>query len=251
MSWNTRTVIIVGASMGIGAALAKRLARDGWTVALVARSIDKLRELADAINRRAGETIAHAYQHDVRDFDATPALFDRIVEDLGGLGMLVYSSGVLPSISPTEYDFAKDREAVEVNLLGMMAWMDEAAALFERVQEGVLVGIGSVAGDRGRKAQPAYHATKGAQAIFLESLRNRLAPLEKVRVVTIKPGPVATPMTAHMGQQLWMISADEAAQRILRASYKSRGEVYVPRRWRYVSLIIRHIPSFVFRKLEI
>jgi short-subunit dehydrogenase len=251
MSWNAQTAIVIGASSGIGAAVARRLAREGWTVALVARREDKLRTLAEAINRRAGATVAHVFRHDVREFDDVPGLFEEIVDKLGGLGLLVYASGAMPEVGPNEYNFAKDREMVEVNLLGMMAWVDEAADLFERVQHGILVGIGSVAGDRGRKGQPGYNTSKGAQAIFLESLRNRLAQHEDVRVITIKPGYVATEMTAHLGQKLWMISADEAAQRIVRAIDKARGEVYVPRRWRFVSLAIRHIPSFLFKKLEI
>jgi short-subunit dehydrogenase len=251
MNWNSQTAIVVGASSGIGAAVARRLAREGWTVALVARREEKLRALAEAINRRANAKVAHVFVHDVRHFDEVPALFDRIVEEIGGMGLLVYASGTMAEVEPNEYNFAKDRQMVEVNLLGMMAWMNQAADLVERVQHGILVGIGSVAGDRGRKGQPGYNTSKGAQAIYLESLRNRLAQHDDVRVITIKPGYVATEMTAHLGPKLWMISADEAAQRIVRAIDRSRGEVYVPRRWRFVSLALRHIPSFIFKKLEI
>lgn len=246
-----RCAIIVGASSGIGEAVARRLARRGWRLALVARNEEKLRQLADAINSGAGEARAFVFAHDVTDFDAAPEVFEQAVEALGGLELLLYSSGVMPEVAEDEYNFAKDRQMVEVNLLGMMAWLNPAAELFSRLGRGTIAGIGSVAGDRGRRDRPGYNTSKGAQAIFLESLRNRLAP-HGVRVLTIKPGPVATPMTEGLGNMPMMISVNEASRQIVRALHgTARTEVYVPARWRYVMLIIRHIPSFLFRKLGI
>lgn len=250
LTWDTRTAIVIGASSGIGAALVKRLARAGWTVAAVARRGEMLRALAAKENQRAQEERVLVYEHDVRDFDAVPALFERIVGELGGVQMVVYAAGTMPEVAADEYDFAKDRAMVEVNLLGMMAWLNPAAELFERLHGGIIVGIGSIAGDRGRRGQPGYNTSKGAQAIFLESLRNRLWS-SGVRVVTIKPGYVATAMTKSVKNPLWIISADEAARRILLAAATANAEVYVPRRWRLVALIIRHIPSVIFRRLEI
>jgi NAD(P)-dependent dehydrogenase (short-subunit alcohol dehydrogenase family) len=240
--------LVVGASSGIGAAVAERLAREGFRVALVARREDELRKVADAINRRAGQERAWVFAHDVTHYEEVPALFERIVEVLGGLSVVVYAAGVMPPVGPDEYNFAKDRQMVEVNLLGMIAWLNEAADLFRRVQSGVIVGVGSVAGDRGRAGQPGYNTTKGAQAIFLESLRNRLAPAN-VRVITIKPGPVDTPMVRHLGRLPMMITADEAARQIVRAIGRSWGTVYVPRRWGLIMWVIIHIPSFIFRRL--
>jgi len=245
-----KCALIVGASSGIGEAVARRLAKAGWRVALVARREDRLQALAAAINRRGEDRPALAYPHDVTNYDAVPALFDRIVEDLGGLSMVVYAAGVMPAVEPDEYDFAKDRRMVEVNLLGCMAWLNEAADLFTRLQAGTIVGIGSIAGDRGRRGQPAYNTSKGAQAIYLESLRNRLDQ-RGVRVVTIKPGYVETEMTQGLGNLPMMISATEAGRQVVRAALTSRGTVYVPKRWGLIGLAIRHIPSFIFRKLDI
>lgn len=250
MKLRKKCAIVVGASSGIGAAVARRLARAGWHLALVARRQEALNQVAADIARLPGAHPALVYPHDVTNYDEVPALFDRIADDLGGLELVLYASGVMPDVGPEEFDFAKDRAMVEVNLLGMIAWLNQAADLFARLEGGTIAGIGSVAGDRGRRDRPGYNTSKGAQAIFLESLRNRLAP-RNVRVVTIKPGPVATPMTEGLGQMPFMISANEAAREIVRALESSRSTVYVPHRWAVIMLVIRHIPSFLFRRLGI
>lgn len=251
MKLESKRAIVVGASSGIGAAVARRLARAGWRVALVARRAEQLGEVAEAIARRGSSPEPLVVAHDATDYDAVPALFDRIVDELGGLDTIVYAAGIMPEVAEDEYDFAKDRAMVEVNLLGMIAWTNQAADFFARVRGGVICGIGSVAGDRGRKDRPGYNTSKGAQAIFLEALRNRLAALD-VAVLTVKPGPVSTPMTAHLGNQPFLISADEAARRIVDAIRERRnGTLYVPRRWRYIMAAICAIPSPIFRKLGI
>ncbi|MBI1785286.1 SDR family NAD(P)-dependent oxidoreductase [Candidatus Sumerlaeota bacterium] len=250
MDFKDDRAVVIGASSGIGAAVARRLALNGWHVALVARREDQLKEVADHINQQAGETRAHIFAHDVVRYEDVPALFDRIVEHLGGLGMVVYAAGVMPTVGPSEYNFEKDKQMVEVNLLGMIAWLNQAADLFARLQKGTIVGIGSIAGDRGRKGQPVYNTTKGAQAIYLDALRNRLAPFN-VRVVTIKPGFVDTAMTQGLGNMLWMISPEEAGRKIVKEAARSKGTVYVPARWGLVSWIITKIPSFIFKRLDI
>ncbi len=251
MKLREKCAIVVGASSGIGEGLARRLGRAGFRVALIARREDELRAAADAINSAAGEVRAFVFPHDVRNIDEIPGLFERAFETLGGLTHIYYATGVMPKVEPQEYNFDKDRLMVEVNLLGCIAWLNCAADLFNRLKSGVIVGVGSIAGDRGRKGQPVYNTSKGAQAIYLEALRNRLAVHENVRVVTIKPGYVESSMTAGQGNLLWMISADEAARRIILAGEKSRGTVYVPRRWRVVSWVLRAMPSFIFKKLEV
>jgi NAD(P)-dependent dehydrogenase (short-subunit alcohol dehydrogenase family) len=238
-------VIIVGASSGMGAALARQLAKRGSRVAAVARRADHL----DAVRAAAPDRIL-SYAFDVTDFARTPALFERIVADLGGVDALIYAAGVMPPIEEGEYAFEKDRAMVEVNLLGAMAWMNLAAARFEAVRRGAIVGISSVAGDRGRRKNPAYAASKGALATYLEALRNRCARYG-VNVVTVKPGFVDTDMTKGLPGLFWLISADEAAARILRLiDRRTSASGYVPARWAIVMFIVRNIPSFVFRRMN-
>jgi len=251
MNLREKCALVVGASAGIGEEVARELGARGYRVALVARREESLRKIADDINSRAGQTLAHVFPHDVQNIQEIPELFEKIFVELGGLNDVYYVAGVMPRVAPDEYNTEKDALMVQVNLMGCIAWLNAAADLFNRLKSGVIVGVGSIAGDRGRRGQPVYNTTKGAQAIYLESLRNRLAAHDRVRVVTIKPGYVETEMLAGMGNLLWMISAAEAARRIVNAGEHSRGTVYVPRRWRVVSWVLRAIPSFIFKKLEV
>ncbi|MFT5193945.1 MAG: short-subunit dehydrogenase [Cellvibrionaceae bacterium] len=243
--------IVVGASTGIGAALVKDLAKRGYHVAALARREDKLTELAKKIKANPSiQTKVITRVHNVTDFDTIPPLFAELVDEMGGLDLILYVAGVMPNVAADEYDFEKDRQQVEVNLLGAMGWLNLAARRFQITKSGTIVGIGSVAGDRGRKGNPAYHTTKGGLAIYLESLRNRLSE-HGVCVTTIKPGFVDTVNLEGLEKTFWVISPEKAASLILNAAEKKRQVAYVPFQWRFLMLIIQHIPSFIFRKLSI
>ncbi|HKD74918.1 MAG TPA: SDR family oxidoreductase, partial [Ktedonobacterales bacterium] len=170
-----RRAIVVGATSGIGLALAQRLASEGAGIALVGRSSDKLMSATGGINaREKGNGVGVSYGNDVRNTEEIPSLFQEIIQDLGGLDLIIYAAGIMPKVAPDDYDTATDRAIIETNLIGAMAWLNEAAARFAQLGGGTIIGISSVAGDRGRKGNPAYGASKAALATYLESLRNRL-----------------------------------------------------------------------------
>lgn len=244
-----KRAIVVGASSGIGAALVRRLVAEGYRVAAVARSEDRLEALADELSSD-GRSPVRVHPHDVRDTEAAPALFAQIVEDLDGLDLVVYAAGVMPEVRPDEYDTAKDRHIVEVNVIGAMSWLNLAADRFQVQQGGTIVGIGSVAGDRGRRGNPAYCASKAALHTYLEALRNRLSQ-HGVDVVTVKPGPVDTPMTEGREGLPMMIDPDRAADGIFRAIARGATTAYVPGQWAVVMAGIKAIPSVVFRRMDI
>ena len=177
-------------------------------------------------------------------------MFSELVEELGGLDFICYAAGVMADVGPDEYPTDKDLKILQVGLSGAFAWLNPAADYFQKQKRGAIVGIGSIAGDRGRRAYPSYHATKAGFATWLESLRNRLTQ-HGVRVTTIKPGFIDTAMTRGMDGLFWVKTADEAAASILKAAQKGKQTVYVPARWRLVSLVIRSIPSFIFRRMSI
>jgi len=243
--------LVVGASSGMGAALVKQLAAEGCRVAAVARRGEELAALAQACagpaKQAGGAVFTHA--HDVSRTEEVPELFERIVRELGGLDLMVFAAGIMPKVERTEYDTGKDLPVIAVNFGGCVAWCNPTANLFRTQRAGTLIGISSIAGDRGRKGQPAYAATKAAMNSYLESLRNRLSEVG-AHVCTIKPGYVDTRMLAGMEKLFWVISPEQAAATILKAARARKNTRYVPFRWMFVGMALRMIPSFLFRKLN-
>ncbi|MAE76559.1 MAG: short-chain dehydrogenase [Planctomycetes bacterium] len=250
MGQKIEKAIVVGASSGMGASLARELAAAGATVALVARRDDELQKVAQGISTGWGEGKAKTYEHDVTKFDEVPGLFERICADLGGCDLICYAAGVMNVPAEDEFSFDKDSPVIAVNLTGAVAWLNQAAVLFQKQGRGVIVGISSIAGDRGRRGFPAYHAAKAGLSTFLESLRNRLTQ-HGVQVTTIKPGFIDTSMTRGMEGLFWLKTPDEAARMIMSAVRKGKQTSYVPGRWRLVAMVIRSIPSFIFRRMSI
>lgn len=242
--------VIVGASSGIGAALAIKLAQEGYLVALLARSQDKLDAIAQRINQAGGEKQAFVYPHDVTEYDQIPSLFQTILRDLNKIDVLVYVSGAQFPVGISEFDFEKDRSMLEVNLLGAVAWLGQAALLFERMGAGQIVGISSVAADRGRVGSPAYNASKAGLSTYLEALRNRLTR-HGVNVLTIKPGFVNTKLFQENAKASFgVISPERAANAIWRAMRKRKQQIYTPGWWRWVMLAVKNVPSIIFRRLS-
>ena len=250
MSGIGRRAIVIGASSGIGAALVEALAAKGCKVAALARREEELHRLASRVNRRLKRNAVSIHHHDVANIHEVPGLFAEIAREMGGVDLVIYAAGVMPKIAVDEYDTAKDRLMIEVNYLGAVAWLNEAARRFENLKAGHIAAIGSIAGVRGRRGNPVYCSSKAALHAYMESLRNRLARYG-VGVTTIKPGFVDTVMTKGMPGLFWLISPKEAAARILRAVDRGRGEIFVPGRWVLVATIVRCIPSFIFKYLGI
>ncbi len=234
--------IVIGASSGIGRELVRQLADQGWTIAAAARREDRLREVAAEFPDRV-----RTYAHDVLDTEAIPALFQKMCHDLGGLDLFVYSSGAMIEVGPSEFSFSKDLPMIEVNVTGAVAWLNEAATRFQSAQHGSIVGIGSVAGDRGRRGQPVYNASKAFLHAYLEALRNRLWR-SGVTVVTIKPGPTDTEMTAT-NRMTRTMPVGVAVQRIMRVLDR-QGEHYLSLPHRLIFAVVKRLPGAIFRRLK-
>lgn len=244
-----RRGIVIGASDGLGAALTRTLAREGYSLALIARSQDKLDALCRELN--AGSLISRAYVHDVSEYDKVPALLRKIVADLGGLDLVVFIAGAnLPPGGIDKYNFENDRTMIEVNLIGAMAWLHPIAEMFQSAKAGQIVGISSVAGDRGRVGNPGYNTSKAGLTTYLEALRNRLTR-HGVNVLTVKPGFLKTTMLkAAMGPTPFAIEPARAAEAIVKAMKKRKQVIYTASIWRWIMLAIQHTPSFIFRRLS-
>lgn len=246
-----RRGIIVGASEGIGAALARKLAKEGYVLALVSRQKDKLNALCAEINSSSNETRALPYVHDVTNYDEVPDLLRKIIADLGGLDTVVFMAGInYPPGGVDKYNFENDRKMVEINLIGGMAWLTPIAEMFQNAKAGQIVGIGSVAGDRGRIGNPGYNTSKAGLATYLEALRNRLTR-HGVNVLTIKPGFVKTEMLkAAQGATPFAITPEKAADDIYAAMRKRKQLIYTASLWRWIMLVIQHVPSVIFRRMS-
>ncbi|MCB1156377.1 MAG: SDR family NAD(P)-dependent oxidoreductase [Leptospiraceae bacterium] len=245
-----KKIIVVGASSGMGAEIAREKLKNGDSVCIVARRQDKLKALAEEFNKN-GEIKAISIINDVTNFSSVETAFNKAVDTMGGLDEIYYCSGLMESIRIEEYSTEKDIRTLNVNLGGAFAWLNPAADYFQRKGEGKIIGVSSVAGDRGRVKNPSYHAAKAGFTTYLESLRNRLNKKGKITVLTVRPGFVDTEMTKGMEGLFWLISANEAAKTIIKAAEKNCEDIYVPARWRLVMFIIRNIPSFIFKKLSV
>lgn len=245
-----KRAIIVGASSGIGAALARELASHGFYLALLARREEQLASLCQEINNANNQSLASYFVHDVTNFDEIPGLFQEVTRELGGLDLFIYTAGHQESMAVDEYSFEKDKAMIDVNLLGAMGWLGQAALRFERAGEGQIAAISSIAGDRGRRLNPGYNASKSGLSTYMEALRNRVARYG-VTVTTIKPGFVDTDLLVHASRKMWVISAESAARQIWKAINRRKQTVYIPGRWRFAMFIIRNIPSIIFRRMSI
>jgi len=252
ISWPWTRAILVGASSGIGQAMARALVARGCTVALAARREERLTAIASDLNSGRERPAARVYVHDVRDTAGVETLFQQMTTDLGGLDLVVYAAGIMPLVQKDEYPTAADIATIEANFSGAVAWLNQAAFRFSRARAGTIVGISSVAGDRGRRGNPVYNATKAALNTYLEALRNRLAT-RGVTVLTAKPGYVRTELIEDrpIPRFIPVADPDDAAMQILDAAAAGRRVAYVPPWWRWVMQAVRLVPAALFERLNV
>jgi short-subunit dehydrogenase len=245
---NSKTLLLVGATSDIGHATALEYAEAGWMVLLAARSEDAARRNADDIATRTGSSVSvHAL--DVLDTDS----LSRFVEGLPILpDTVVCVVGELGDQSRAQTDVAHAALVLRTNFEGPALLLGLFAERFAARGHGTIVGVSSVAGDRGRASNYVYGAAKAGFTAFLSGLRNRLAS-SGLRVVTVKPGFVRTRMTAGMKlPPLLTAEPNEVASSIFAAAERGGGDViYVRRVWRMVMTIISAIPEPVFKRLRL
>ncbi len=235
------TAVIVGASSGIGEALARRLADEGWSLGLAARRVARLAgTVADLTDRHPGRRFAWR-AIDVADADAAGAAFESLAAELGGVDLVVVSAGIGHENRPLEW--APEGETVAVNVAGFAAIAVAAMRHFERRGRGHLVGLSSLAALHGHGDAPAYGASKAFVSRYLQALRHRAASRKLPIVVTdIQAGFVDTAMARGDGL-FWVAPVDVAAAQIAVAIRRKRRHAYVTRRWRLVAWVLRLLPD--------
>lgn len=240
------SVAILGATSGVGKALARRLQNECKQLMLVARDESKLQAVVNDITAR-GAT-AESIVADFNNIDGHEALLEKIADC--GVVMVVYGS--LPDQQLCQQEWQASEQALLTNFISAVSILNRVANVFEERQHGQIVVVSSVAGDRGRQSNYLYGAAKGGLTIFVDGLRNRLAS-KGVHVLNVKPGFIDTPMTANIEKKpavLW-VGPERVADDIVKACKGKNNTIYTPWFWRYILLIIKHIPEPIFKKLSL
>jgi short-subunit dehydrogenase len=241
--------LIFGATSAIAEATARILASRGEALFLVARDKKKLEAVAGDLKVRGAAQVNLAVM-DANDFRKHPGFLAEADKRMGGLDVLLVAHGTLGDQKVSQSGYAETEKELCTNFLSVVSLLTPAANLFETRRHGTLAVISSVAGDRGRQSNYVYGTAKAALSTFLQGLRNRLSKAG-VSVVTIKPGVVDTPMTAHMKKGLLVANAETVAKGIVRAMDRGSDVVYLPWFWRPIMFIIRAIPEKLFKKLSL
>ncbi len=235
-------VFITGASSGLGCALARHYAQQGANIGLVARRGDALKALAETL---PGEHVI--LPADVGDVQALQSAAGEFIDRFGCPDIVIANAGVsVGTLTEHSEDFHAFETVLRVNLLGMVATFQPFIAAMRERGGGRLVGIASVAGIRGLPGAGAYSASKAAAIAYLESLRVELHR-SGVRVITIAPGYIDTPMTAVNRYPMpFMLNADEAARRMAGAIEKGRSYAVIPWQMGLVAKLLRLLPNPIF-----
>jgi short-subunit dehydrogenase len=240
-------ILITGAKSDIARAVAREYARQGYDLYLAARDKDSLREFAADITLRTGRNCT-IHELDILDFASHQAFYDNLGEPPD---VVLVAVGYLGNQKRAESDFDEARRIMDTNFTGIVSLLNIVANDFERRRHGVITGISSVAGERGRKANYIYGAAKAGLTAYLSGLRNRLYS-SGVHVITVKPGFVKTKMTEGMELPAKLLATPgEVASAIYRAQQKKQDIVYVKWIWRWIMLVIKTIPEWKFRGMDI
>jgi short-subunit dehydrogenase len=242
-------LVILGATSKIAQEVARIAAREGREVLLVARNDERLEAVSGDLLAR-GASRVESITADLSDTANHEALWAQIEQRMPEMSSVLLAYGSLGDQARAETSVPYTMRELNTNFSSAASLLSYAAATLERRKSGVLAVITSVAGDRARRSNYVYGSAKGALTLFVQGLRARLFA-SGVRVLTIKPGPVDTPMIAHMKKGLLTASPKSVAAIIYRQMEEGKAEViYVPAYWRPIMAVIRAIPESVGKKLK-
>jgi len=251
MSEHKKRFVIIGATSAIAEHCARIWVKNtGIDLTLVVRDKAKAERVAADLQVRSPQSVLRILEADFVDPTAIRQLVDGIVSE-GEVHTVLIAHGSLPDQNDCQEDLTVCYEALNVNGVSPVQFAEAFAGHMQQANQGTLVIIGSVAGDRGRKSNYVYGAAKGLVMRYSQGLQHRLAN-SSVKVVLVKPGPTDTPMTADLKRQgVRLASVDEVAEIIVKGADKGLSVVYAPGKWAVIMMIIRHLPSFIFNKINI
>jgi short-subunit dehydrogenase len=238
-------VFITGASSGLGRALAAHYAANGASLGLAARSVTALEELASGLH-----VPVRTYRVDVRDAASVQAAAADFLLNAGAPDLVIANAGIsVGTASERAEDLAVFREVIDTNVTGTANTFQPFIGAMREAGTGTLAGIASVAGYRGLPGAAAYSASKAAMIVYLESLRVELRG-SGVRVVTVSPGYIRTPMTGRNPYPMpFILDADEAAKRVAHAIVRGRSYAVIPWQMAIVAKVLRLMPNAVYDRV--
>ena len=244
MNQSRSSMLVLGAGSDIGRALCKVAAAAGCALLLATRNSLQLQDLKELLRQKYGVQVT-VFDFDVLAIDTHGAFLDSlpILPD-----MAICLVGLLGDQTLAEHCFGDADLILRSNLLGPVSILSVVANRMERRGHGAVIGVTSVAGDRGRADNYFYGAAKAGLTTFLSGLRQRLGRTP-IRVVTVKPGLVRTKMTAGR-RGILMATPDRIAPALFAACSKARGVVYLPWYWRFIMILVRIVPEPLFRRLS-
>jgi len=240
-------VLIIGAKSDIAKATAREYAKRGYNLYLAARNSEGLEEFAQDVITRTQKEVK-LLELDILDYKSHQDFYDQLEEKPLGV---ISAVGYLGEQDKAESDFEEAKRIIDTNYTGVVSLFNIIANDFEKRRSGFIVGISSVAGDRGRKSNYVYGSAKAALTAYLSGLRNRLYDAQ-VHVLTVKPGFVATKMTEDMDLPEKLTAQPEAvAEDIYKAQQKGNNVLYTKWIWRWVMFVIKMIPEWKFKGMSI
>ena len=244
-----KRIVIIGATSSIAEHCARLWVQEPIDLTLVGRNQIKLDKIAQDLKVRSQQSVITTRVANFED----PIAIDELVSELSEkpVDIALIAHGSLPDQQECQSNLALNKETLEINGVSPVLFAEAFASHMERHNHGTLAIIGSVAGDRGRKSNYVYGAAKGLVTRYAQGLQHRLAKTQ-VNVVLIKPGPTDTPMTRHLkGKDVKLASVEGVAEQIVDAIKAGKPIDYAPVKWRLIMMFIRHLPAFVFNKMDI
>ncbi len=242
-------VFIIGATSSIAQETAKLFAQDRARMYLTGRDREKLQAVQDDLLVR-GATHVDGMALDLCLLNRHEHLINTAIQNLQGLDVVLIAHGTLSDQKACEQSASKTMQELTTNSLSTISLLTLLANYFEQKGEGTIAVISSVAGDRGRQSNYVYGAAKGSVTIFMQGLRNRLSK-SGVSVITIKPGFVDTPMTAHIKKNPLFAKPTILGKQIYQIMKNPHNEVYLPWFWQPIMMLLRSIPERIFMRLKL
>ena len=244
-----KSLVIFGATSAIAQAVAANHAKEGYTLALVGRNQEKLDQIKAHLTTLGASDVS-IHIHDLNHFDQHAELVSSLEKTVGAFDRVLFAQGTLPNQTDIQTTYEATAQCIQDNALNTISLVTPIANSMEQQKSGKIAIISSVAGDRGRQSNYIYGASKALITTFTAGLRNRLAA-SNVHVITIKPGFVDTPMTADIPKGALWAQPEDVAKDIGDGLEKNKNIIYTPWFWRYIMLIICHVPEFIFKKLKL